>query len=573
MSPARRHPSKYPHKVIVKFSKIVNQESSAQILDDFQLSKPSFFTLKGITFSDKPPDSHFPACLLWAAFLALQCGFAPLLTSMDNPDGSFDFLAHVGLLDGLFDKLEANLPRITLVFMALVSGKGGKPAAWYLDEDIVGQVLAASTKWAYTPWTLLCLPYNVGTRKTEWLVAAGEDALRRAALPPQPVICSVTQDRSLRDATLQDKLASLFNVPVPSSSKRTRSPSPSGSIIPEDSLSLVKDSPPAPLSKRACMEPSTKPMSLKASSSMSRTTRSGHASFIPRPPMPPPQPAPKAKSKASAKAAAKPKASKAKAKPKGKSKAKAKVVAIPLFELKDEPDEDLLVALLARQPRKIPTWFSTKSAKVLGVDIATPGSELMVQDTPDNANDGKWEDEGVGSGGEEWEDSHQGEGSPQPLVSAATQTLEGVYPPQLKMTAKRTGGRPLCCCDKTPTREALMITRNDIPKHKLLDSLFRKLMSFSPDKLTASLDSEKYQTLVLDFQQNRTSKPFLPYGKSSPLGPLSCTYKHPFKVDPSWGLTPELCRLDKIPLINAGSNSYTASNLIHVNRPSNIALF
>jgi hypothetical protein len=48
------------------------------------------------------------------------------------------------------------------------------------------------------------------------------------------------------------------------------------------------------------------------------------------------------------------------------------------------------------------------------------------------------------------------------------------------------------------------------------------------------------------------------------------TYKHPFKVNPSWGLTPELRRLDKIPLINSGTNSYAASDLIHANRPSDI---
>ncbi|KAF9067180.1 hypothetical protein BDP27DRAFT_1423056 [Rhodocollybia butyracea] len=100
-----------------------------------------------------------------------------------------------------------------------------------------------------------------------------------------------------------------------------------------------------------------------------------------------------------------------------------------------------------------------------------------------------------------------------------------------------------------PTHEALMITQSNIPKHELLNSLFCKLMEFSPDELTAPLDLEKYRKV-----QNKPSK----------------MYKHPFKVNPSWGLTPELCCLDKIPLINTGSGSYAASNLIHANRPSNI---
>ena len=133
MAPPRRHPSKYPRDLIVKFSQIINEERSAFYLENFQSSKPSFFTLaeplvnalapvfvtsadsfffvyqKGITFSTKTADSRFPARLIWAAFSALQRGFAPLLTSMDSTDGSFDFPAHVGLLDGLFEKLETNM--------------------------------------------------------------------------------------------------------------------------------------------------------------------------------------------------------------------------------------------------------------------------------------------------------------------------------------------------------------------------------------------------------------------------------------------------------------------------------
>ncbi|KAF9067349.1 hypothetical protein BDP27DRAFT_1422903 [Rhodocollybia butyracea] len=340
---------------------------------------------------------------------------------------------------------------------------------------------------------------------------------------------------------------------------------------------LLQGGPKVPLNMKPRIETVAKPTSLKDPSSVSRTTQSGRASYMPRPPTPTPQPALKTKSKASAKAPAKPKALKVKAKPKGTSKAKAKVVADPSFELKDEPNKDLPVALLACQPWKIPTWSSTKPAKVVRLDIVALGAELMVQDTPDNSDDGEWEDEGAGSGGEEWEDSRQGEGSPQPLVSAASapgshrssvaQMLEGVYPPPLKMTAKHTGGCPLCCRDKMPTCEALIITRNNIPKHALLDSLFRKLMAFSPDKLMASLDSEKYQTLVLDFQALPSIWEIFPFGPSKVYVQ---TYKHPFKVNPSWGLTPELCRLDKIPLINGGSNSYTASNLIHANWPSDI---
>jgi hypothetical protein len=140
MSPPRRHPSKYPRELIVKFSKIINEERSAFYLEDFQSSKPSFFTLaeplvnalapvfvtsadsfffvyqKGVTFSDKLADSRFPARLIWAAFSALQRGFAPLLTSMDNANGSFDFAGHASLMDGLFEKLETNLVGLIFLF-------------------------------------------------------------------------------------------------------------------------------------------------------------------------------------------------------------------------------------------------------------------------------------------------------------------------------------------------------------------------------------------------------------------------------------------------------------------------
>jgi hypothetical protein len=149
--------------------------------------------------------------------------------------------------------------------------------------------------------------------------------------------------------------------------------------------------------------------------------------------------------------------------------------------------------------------------------------DLVIQDTLDYSDGDEWKDEEAGSDGEE------GEGSPHPPVSvisasgsrrsSGAQTLEGVYPPPLKMTAKRTGGRPLRRRDTTPTREAIMITRNDIPKHELLDRLFRKLMEFSPDELTASLDSEKYRTLVLDFAQNPDFQALPSIREIFPFGP------------------------------------------------------
>jgi hypothetical protein len=70
--------------------------------------------------------------------------------------------------------------------------------------------------------TSIMLPFDVECAETEWLQAEAAKPPSYPIMHPRP---SMQQLQSERDASLQSELATLFSTPVPSSSKRPRSPS------------------------------------------------------------------------------------------------------------------------------------------------------------------------------------------------------------------------------------------------------------------------------------------------------------------------------------------------------------
>ncbi|KAF9066415.1 hypothetical protein BDP27DRAFT_1365603 [Rhodocollybia butyracea] len=244
------------------------------------------------------------------------------------------------------------------------------------------------------------------------------------------------------------------------------------------------------------------------------------------------------------------------------------------FEVDEvEPDEDLPMAILAHAPHRFMTRVVTQKQNIV---LGEPSSSLQVGlphdfHTPESSED-------KASGGSDFkprkalsvnsdgEDELSIASSNNELVKSVegcrstkgrrSVVLDGVYPPPLKMTAQRTGPPPCNHIMDPPLKDAFLITQNSMPDHKCLNKLFKTLMGFCSDAVAAGVDSEEYQTLVLDFTGNSDFQANPSIHKIFPAGP-SQEFKHPFKITPSWGLKSHLSFLGKVPVVNVGSYSYS----------------